>query len=844
MLSQFADKPLIRSVYKLFFSDINGSFISSCVESRDEINNPGAGSEQRLRNNAIRFLKNNIGWIDSAGKLVEGTYPNIKSLFDGLRAKRLPMKLPITESQPFLSLKTSSTIPGSRAVTETGKQKLCNSTREAGVVISSPRGQESPNNGTDKAFLGNDNGTSALNNNKDRATVMSASLHDGTLVVLSLGRCRQMSKGERLSFQDILGIISQWRAQTHQDIDDEQCRKPLLIHVRPNTDSCFEEIDVLRRGDKFIERSATRWKLHHTVEMPNCSFVKAEPFDVSLPNKTNLQQQNAALRRMLKCGLQNHVGAVDDTGFLRMNNQPTIHEAYYEMEKLFRFRSTALSIKHVDTDHAEARHTPLEPTDNEKAEKGLSITPEQNLERTHKDDDNRYPAHEIDHSIIVSATLHDGSLVVPSYSLCLQMSMGIGKSFSDILRIISQWRTQTCRNNDLAPKMIYVYTSRYLDCFSISTFDSDTQTLRSDISALHSHSRLLKQPMTRIRLYHTPGTTESSYVDYRCVRNDQSHSIERTQKLLDICESALKNHVGVVDETGSLRKSEHPTAHEVLSDPERPPEIPDVPNVRRKDTKPPGVRYTPPEPAHNGKPEKKLEKKPEKKPENELDKLLEDIQGVSMHDQIASTMKLAGALFEMSIMLNEEMSNAPSQKDDNTSFSESNSNLINEPNPVFRTMKNGEVDIDAVQKAMADFRTRLGDHQDKAQILAHVCRRWKEELEARYPMMKRKSVTHNDVDDLLSPRSTSATLKSRATRKPPSSKPKEQRSPTKVWSMIGNSELKLASTTADSKQDKQPNKQQDKFSNDRGGTQPYSRSSDGSNHGRSKNDAGFSISSW
>ncbi|KEQ68530.1 hypothetical protein M436DRAFT_58151 [Aureobasidium namibiae CBS 147.97] len=207
-------------------------------------------------------------------------------------------------------------------------------------------------------------------------------------------------------------------------------------------------------------------------------------------------------------------------------------------------------------------------------------------------------------------------------------------------------------------------------------------------------------------------------------------------------------------------------------------------------------------------------------------------------------MKLAGALFEVSTMLNEELSNAPSQKDDNTSFSESDLDLINEPNPVFRTMKNGEVDIDAVQKAMADFRTRLGDRQDESQILAYVCRRWKDELEARYPMMKRKSVTHNDVGDLLSPRSKLATQKSHATREPPSSKQKEQGSPTKVRFMIGNSELKLASTTADSKEDKQPNKQQEKFDNDRGGTQPYNYSSDGSNHRRGKNDDGFSISSW
>lgn len=878
-MSRTASKSLIRSVYQIFFSNINTFFASSCLESRDIVENLRWGADFRLREYAIYSLKNNIGWIDNAGRLIKGKYPEIQALHEGFNHKELFKPSSAPESQPFLSLETPPTIPEPQAVNKPETPELKNSPRETGVVISNSHGENPATNGTDKAFPGNDNGISPTENSKTK--IISASLHDGTLVVPNIKRCLRMSNGEGLGFRDILRIISQWRAQTHQDIDDGQDRMPLLIYVRSNMDPCFVAIDVFRRRDNFVRMLTTGWKLHHTFQMPNCSFVKAEPNHVSLANERNLRRRKAVLRDTFRCGLQNHVGIVDETGLLQMSNQPTIHEAFYDMIKPLGVSSTALKEIHMDMTNVSAKYTPLEPTDNKKTEKRLEKKPEQSLEKNYKDDDKSYPAYKKDYSSIVSATLHDGSLVVPSYKLCEQMSKGVATSFSDILRTISQRRTQTCRNSEHGQEMIFVLYNASATFFNILTLDSDIQTFRSKISAFpSSHSGLLHQPMSRFKLFHTPGTTDSSYVNCKYERTDRIHSIEKLQELLDTFEGGLKNHEGTVDETGCLRQSEKLTVHEVSNDLEKSSRVPDVSSVRRKDTTHAGVRYTPLEPTDN----RKLEKKPEKK----LDRVSEDVQGISMHDQIASTMKLAGALFEMSIMLNEEMSNAPSQKDDSTSSDHMHSNLINEHNPVFRTMKNGEIDIDAVQDAMAEFKTRLRDHQDKAQILARVCRRWKEELKARYPMMKRKSVPpFKDVDDLVSSWSELSTVTGRALKKPTTSKPEKRSPPVKVRFLGGKSEIKSTATTADrkedeqtparlrvtgepdkqispakirfvdgdselepapttvnSEEDEQPNKQQDEFDNDRGRTQPYRRSSHGGSDSRSKNDDGFSIFSW
>lgn len=861
MLSQTASKGLARSVCKLFFSDINGSFVSSCLESRDEMISLRPGSDRLLLNNALHFLRNNIGWIDSAGKLVEGTYPDIQPLIDGLLPRRRSSKnLLASKSQ----LKMSATTPEPQAVAESGEQKLCDSTRQAGGVISYSHGERRLNDGTDEALAEDDKGSSALvNNNDDQTIVMSASLHDGTLVVPAIMRCQRMSSGVGLGFRDILSIISQWREQTRQDNNHGQFYKSLLIYVRPDVDPHSIEIDIFCRRDGWVENPAARHKLYHTPQTSGCSFVKAESIQVQIdiPEARTRRRRAKAVTDVFRRGLKNHVGTMNKNEGLQTSEQPTIHEALHDLEQVIKWPSPALNVtSEVETTHAETKYTPLNPTDNGKTGITLVAKPEQGLKRSHKDDDKGDLDLGTDRSVIVSATLHDGTLVVPSFKLYEQMSTGVGKGFSDFLRIISQWRTHSCHNSGHGQEMIYLYPDPLATSFDIGILQSDIKTFRSNLLERFSLSRCREQPMTRQTLHHTPGTLDYSYVKSERVCTYQLQPIKVLKMLLETFESGLENHVGLVDESGALQKSERLTAHKISNDCEKPFRVPDASSVTRKDTTHSRVRYTPLKPTDNGEPEKKAEQ------------IQEVVQEISMHDQIASTMKLAGALFDMSIMLNEEISKAPSQKTASTSSNHIPSNLVDEPNPVFRTMKNGEIDIDAVKDAMAELRTRLGDHQDKDQILARVCKRWKEELETRYPMMKRKPVIHNDVDDLLSSRSDSPTATERAPKKSTISEPDKQNPPSKVRFVVAHPKLKPASTTADHKEDDKtpaeprtadgrskstptttlgnpkedeaPGKQQDALNSDRDGKQPYSRSSSGRNNGHSKNDVRFSIYAW
>jgi hypothetical protein len=101
-MSRIADESLIRSVYQLFFSDVNDSFASSYIESKDEMESLRSGADMNLRACASFSCKNSIGWIDSAGKLIEGTYPNLQALIKGFRRKQPPRKSRPPQSRPFL----------------------------------------------------------------------------------------------------------------------------------------------------------------------------------------------------------------------------------------------------------------------------------------------------------------------------------------------------------------------------------------------------------------------------------------------------------------------------------------------------------------------------------------------------------------------------------------------------------------------------------------------------------------------------------------------------------------------------------------------------------------------
>jgi hypothetical protein len=542
-ISRVPDKSLARTVYQIF-SDVNGLFTSSDIECKDEMEKLRPGTDESLRTHAKSCLKNNIGWTDNVGRLVEGGYPKVGLLFSGLKQRNSPAPA----SQPFLSPNLSPMVPEPEAVARSEKQKLNTDARGERAAVMVSDDADSTKHATDKVIpKGNDNPPAS---NKDDVGAMSATLHDGTLVIPCINLCQQMSAGVRKSFSDVLMIISQWRTQTRQDTDHGQYGTASLIYVfsQPLTDSF--DIGILRRRDGWFEQPVTLYKLYHTLGTSGCSYVKSETIEHFLPTGSRLRRWRKLLSNTFSRRLKNHVGTVDEAGTLQLSKQPTTYETLYDFVDSVGNSRNAQSERQKDTNPSEVRYTPLVPTDNKQ-----------------------------------------------------------GK------------------------------------------------------------------------------------------RNPQ------------------------------------------------------------------------------------------------------EVQKTSMHDQIASTMKLAGALYEVSTMLNEEISNTASQKGDDISLNQTNSDMVNEANPVFKTMKNGEIDVDAVQKAMAELKARLRDHNDKAQMLARVCRRWKEKLETRYPLMKRKSAPRKSIDNNMSPCSASSTTASRAIRRPTSSESDQQMSPGKVRYTTPRSESILTTMSIDSQED-------------------------------------------
>jgi hypothetical protein len=539
-LSLVPDNSVDRTVYQIFFSDLDGLFVSSCAQCEDGMENLGLGTDDSLRHRVTSYLKNNIGWIDNEGRLVKEKYPKIKSLFSGLESG----KPPAPPSQQSLSLKLSPMVTEPQATAELENQKPNTDARreKAAVVVSDDT--DSTKHATDKAIQKGDNNTPAFN--KDDVGAVSATLHDETLVVPSLRICQQMSAGVGKSFSDFLMIISQWRTQTRQDTDHGQYGAASLIYVysKPLTDSF--DIGILRRRNGWFEQPITLYRLYHTLGPSGCSYVNSKTIEQFLPTGSRLKRW----KKILSCCLKNHVGTVDEAGTLQLSKQPTTHPTLYNFINSVGNPRNARSERQKDTNPSEVRYTPLVPTDNKQRKR----------------------------------------------------------------------------------------------------------------------------------------------------------------------------------------------------------------NPR-------------------------------------------EVQKTSMHDQIANTMKLAGALYEVSTMLNEEISNASLQKNNVISLDQTNPDMANEANPVFKNMKNGEIDIEAVQEAMAELKARLRDHKDKAQVLARTCRKWKEELEIRYPLMKRSSVRHKAVDGATSKCSESSTAASRAIKKSTSSESDQQMSPGKVRYTSPRSESILTTMGIDSQED-------------------------------------------
>ncbi|KAH0348343.1 hypothetical protein KCU81_g3250, partial [Aureobasidium melanogenum] len=342
-------------------------------------------------------------------------------------------------------------------------------------------------------------------------------------------------------------------------------------------------------------------------------------------------------------------------------------------------------------------------------------------------------------NLLVSATLPDGTLVIPSFKLCQEMDKGVGKSFSFILQIISQWRAQS--RNDLKHEyhrkasLVYVFPKASESSFNVEIFRKE--------------SNWFDQPMTRYKLYHAPSAEGCLYVDFKPLSGtvlDRRKLGAWKNVLLDNFRFSLRNHVGVVDQAGVLRKSKQPSTNEFVYELQRPTKL--YSSAGTETTESSKERYVPPSPTDTRQEGESHERAPK----------------VPMSDQIESVMKLAGDLYEVSTMLNEEISNAPSQPNGSLAVDAVNASWINEPNPVLRTRKHGKINVDAVDRAILQLKAQLRDHRDKFQILAHVCQRWKAELEVEYPLMKRESVSRSGLHNLAIPSYESSSTKSPVTK--------------------------------------------------------------------------------
>ncbi|KAH0371891.1 hypothetical protein KCU65_g1593, partial [Aureobasidium melanogenum] len=350
--------------------------------------------------------------------------------------------------------------------------------------------------------------------------------------------------------------------------------------------------------------------------------------------------------------------------------------------------------------------------------------------------------------IFMSATLDDGTLVIPSYAVCRNLKHGNGKGLSNILRIILQWRTQACGDLDHEyygkPLLVYIFSK---------TLESSIQ-----IEVFRKEPNWFEQPMTRYVLHHTLPLSGCSYVNSEPLPQTllTDHQLRQwKKKLLRVFSRSLKNHIGIVDKAGVLRKSKQPSIDQFLYEFKVPTKL--YLSAGTEAMESPKERYVPPSPTDTGQEGESHEKAPK----------------VSMSDQIESVMRLAGDLYEVSTMLNEEISNAPSRPNGSPALDSVNASWMNEPNPVLQTRKHGRINVDAVDRAILKLKAQLRDHEDKAHILAHLCQRWKGELEVEYPLMKRESISRSGIHNLTIPPPKTSGPKSPVTKEKAPTGPQE-----------------------------------------------------------------------
>ncbi|KEQ61926.1 uncharacterized protein M437DRAFT_25949, partial [Aureobasidium melanogenum CBS 110374] len=306
-MSLISDVSLSRSVHQIFVSNIDGSFKSSVIESTDELEILRPGTDKLLRDIALVFLKNNIGWIDSAGSLKVERYPKYKSLVDNIKGRKP------TSAHPQASLSLgNSTAPEPEASSE-GKGTGLDDISGGGAVAESKsdkreQAQHATSEGNQRSR--DENATRV----KKRNLLVSATLPDGTLVIPSFKLCQEMDKGVGKSFSFILQIISQWRAQSRNDLKHEYHRKASLVYVFPKASESSFNVEIFRKESNWFDQPMTRYKLYHAPSAEGCLYVDFKPLSGTVLDRRKLGAWKNVLLDNFRFSLRNHVGVVDQAG--------------------------------------------------------------------------------------------------------------------------------------------------------------------------------------------------------------------------------------------------------------------------------------------------------------------------------------------------------------------------------------------------------------------------------------------------------------------------------------------------------------------------------------------------
>lgn len=117
----------------------------------------------------------------------------------------------------------------------------------------------------------------------------------------------------------------------------------------------------------------------------------------------------------------------------------------------------------------------------------------------------------------------------------------------------------------------------------------------------------------------------------------------------------------------------------------------------------------------------------------------------SLHDRISSTIKLAGALRSVSSFFDSEIKTTTTI----TTTTTKHDPILALETPVFSTMKESEVNVEAVQQAIQELKRTLEERSDGPQLISQLLRRWKSELEHRWPLMKRSTTSDAAKNKLI-----------------------------------------------------------------------------------------------